>query len=170
MIRFIHELGDWPHLHWDQERVAALLSTVRLRQGQLLGRMEALGFDLREEAVLQTLTLDVVESSSIEGELLDKEQVRSSLARRLGMDIGALIPADRTIEGTVEMLLDATQLYSEPLTEERLFGWQASLFPTGRSGLTRLHIGAWRDDTNGSMEVVSGPIGPGFGTSIGARA
>lgn len=159
MIRFIHELEDWPCLHWDQEKMTPILSTVRLRQGRLLGRMEVLGFDLREEAVLQTLTQDVVESSSIEGELLDKEQVRFSLARRLGMDIGVLVLADRTVEGTVEMMLNATQLYAEPLTEERLFGWQAALFPTGRSGLTRLRIGAWRDDANGPMEVVSGPIG-----------
>ncbi len=159
MIRFIHELEDWPRLHWDQEKITPLFSTVRLRQGRLLGRMEALGFELREEAVLRTLTQDVVESSSIEGEILDKEQVRSSLARRLGMDAYALVPADRTVEGVVEMMLDATQLYAEPLTEERLFGWQTALFPTGRSGLTRLRIGAWRDDANGPMEVVSGPIG-----------
>ncbi len=159
MTRFIHELEDWPRLHWDQERIIPLLSTVRLRQGRLLGRMENLGFPLQEEAVLQTLTQDVVESSSIEGELLNKEQVRSSLARRLGMDVGALVPADRTVEGTVEMMLNATQLYAEPLTEERLFGWQAALFPTGRSGLARLRIGDWRDDVNGPMEVVSGPIG-----------
>lgn len=159
MIRFIHELGDWSQLSWDQEKITPLLSVVRLRQGRLLGRMENLGFHLQEEAILQTLTQDVVESSSIEGELLDKEQVRSSLARRLGMDIGALVQADRTVEGTVEMMLNATQLYAEPLTEERLFGWQSALFPTGRSGLTRLRIGAWRDDVNGPMEVVSGPIG-----------
>jgi Fic family protein len=159
MSRFIHELEDWPRLSWNQERIAPLLSTVRIRQGRLLGRMESVGFNLQEEAVLQTLTQDVVESSSIEGEILDKAQVRSSLARRLGMDVGALIPADRTVEGIVEMMLDATQLYGEPLTEERLFRWQAALFPTGRSGLTRLRIGAWRDDANGPMEVVSGPIG-----------
>lgn len=159
MVRFIHELEDWPRLSWDQEKINPILSTVRLRQGRLLGRMENLGFHLQEEAILQTLTQDVVESSSIEGEVLDKEQVRSSLARRLGMDIGALVPADRTVEGTVEMMLDATQLYAEPLTEKRLFGWQAALFPSGRSGLTRLRIGAWRDDANGPMEVVSGPIG-----------
>jgi len=159
MSRFIHELEDWPRLCWDKERIAPLLSTVRLRQGRLLGRMESVGFNLQEEAVLQTLTQDVVESSRIEGEVLDKAQVRSSLARRLGMDVGAVVPADRTVEGVVEMMLDATQLYAEPLTEERLFGWQAALFPTGRSGLTRLRIGAWRNDANGPMEVVSGPIG-----------
>jgi len=121
--------------------------------------MEGLGFSLREEAVLQTLTLDVLESSSIEGEILDREQIWSSLARRLGMDVGALPPADRDVEGVVEMMLDATQRYAEPLTEERLFGWQAALFPTGRSGLTRLRVGAWRDDVSGPMQVVSGPIG-----------
>lgn len=159
MTRFIHELEDWPRLQWDPEKIIPLLSAVRLRQGRLLGRMENLGFHLQEEAILQTLTQDVVESSSIEGELLDKEQVRSSLARRLGMDIGALVPADRTVEGTVEMMLNATQFYAEPLTEERLFSWQAALFPTGRSGLIRIRIGAWRDNTHEPMEVVSGPIG-----------
>ncbi len=159
MIRYIHALKDWPSLHWNQERIIPFLSAVRLRQGRLLGRMESLGFNFQEEAVLQTLTQDVVESSGIEGEILDKEQVRSSLARRLGMDIGTLVPADRSVEGVVEMMLDATQRYAEPLTEERLFGWQAALFPTGRSGLTRLRLGAWRDDAGGAMEVVSGPIG-----------
>jgi len=121
--------------------------------------MTALGFQLRSEAVLATLTEDVLKSSEIEGDILDKEQVRSSVARRLGMDIGALAPTDRHVEGVVEMMLDATQNYMAPLTAERLFGWHAALFPTGRSGMSRIVVGAWRDDSSGPMQVVSGPIG-----------
>lgn len=121
--------------------------------------MEALGFALRTEASLVTLTEDVVKSSEIEGERLDRDQVRSSIARRLGIDIGALTPAERDVEGVVEMMLDATQRYAEPLTAERLFGWHAALFPTGRSGMHRIIVGAWRDDRTGPMQVVSGPVG-----------
>lgn len=121
--------------------------------------MEALGFALRTEASLLTLTEDVVKSSEIEGERLDRDQVRSSIARRLGIDIGALTPAERDVEGVVEMMLDATQRYVEPLTAERLFGWHAALFPTGRSGMHRIIVGAWRDDRTGPMQVVSGPVG-----------
>jgi len=121
--------------------------------------MEALGFALRTEASLVTLTEDVVKSSEIEGERLDRDQVRSSIARRLGIDIGALTPAERDVEGVVEMMLDATQRYAEPLTAERLFGWHAALFPTGRSGMQRIIVGAWRDDRTGPMQVVSGPVG-----------
>ncbi|ESQ87268.1 cell division protein Fic [Asticcacaulis benevestitus DSM 16100 = ATCC BAA-896] len=121
--------------------------------------MEALGFALREEAVLNTLTEDVLKSSEIEGEVLDKDQVRSSIARRLGMDIGALAPVDRNVEGVVEMMLDATQHYDRPLNVERLYGWHAALFPTGRSGITKIVVGAWRDGAAGPMQVVSGPIG-----------
>jgi len=139
--------------------VAKQLAAVRHRQGRLIGRMEALGFSLRREAVLATLTEDVLKSSEIEGEILDKNQVRSSIARRLGIDIGALVPADRHIEGVVEMMLDATQKYVEPLTDERLFAWHAALFPTGRSGMAKIIVGAWRDDRTGPMRVVSGPMG-----------
>ena len=121
--------------------------------------MEALGFQLRTQATLETLTEEVLKSSEIEGEILDKNQVRSSLARRLGIDIGALTPADRSVEGVVEMMLDATQKFAEPLTDERLFGWHAALFPTGRSGLTKITVGAWRDEKTGAMQVVSGPMG-----------
>ena len=159
MSRYIHEQENWPRLRWDHEKLADQLAAVRHRQGRLLGRMEGLGFALREQAVLQTLVQDVVETSQIEGETLDREQVRSSLARRLGLDIGALTPADRHVEGMVEMLLGATQGYAAPLTEDRLFGWHASLFPAGRSGLSRIRVGAWRDDAAGPMQVVSGPIG-----------
>src|SRR5664279_2028707 len=156
---YVHELPGWPRLEWNGERLAGALADVRHRQGRLIGRMEALGFRLRDEAVLQTLTADVLKSSEIEGERLDAEQVRSSLARRLGMDIGALKPADRHVEGVVEMMLDATRHYDQPLSSERLFAWHASLFPTGRSGMTRIRTGAWRDDRTGPMQVVSGPIG-----------
>ena len=121
--------------------------------------MDALGFKLRQEAVLQTLTADVLKSSEIEGEVLDTEQVRSSIARRLGVDIGALTPADRHVEGIVEMMFDATRHYDQPLSEERLFAWHAALFPTGRSGMRKLRAGDWRDDSTGPMQVVSGPIG-----------
>jgi Fic family protein len=121
--------------------------------------MEALGFNLRQEAVLQTLTADVLKSSEIEGEKLDPEQVRSSIARRLGMNIGGLKPADRHVEGVVEMMLDATREYNQPLTTERLFAWHAALFPTGRSGMQKITVGGWRDDSSGPMQVVSGPIG-----------
>ena len=156
---FIHELKDWPRFHWNRERLAEPLAAVRHQQGRLIGHMEALGFNLRQEAVLQTLTEDVLKSSEIEGEKLDPAQVRSSIARRLGMDIGALKPADRNVEGVVEMMLDATRHYDKPVTDERLFAWHASLFPTGRSGMTKIKAGAWRDDSTGPMEVVSGPIG-----------
>lgn len=156
---YIHELQDWPRFDWNRERLAEPLAEVRHRQGRLIGYMEALGFNLRQEAVLQTLTADVLKSSEIEGEKLDAEQVRSSIARRLGMDIGALKPADRHVEGVVEMMLDATRHYDQPLTAERLFSWHASLFPTGRSGMTKIRVGAWRDDGTGPMEVVSGPVG-----------
>lgn len=156
MATYIHELPGWPHFRWLQERLANQLAGVRHRQGRLFGRMEALGFDLRAEAAVETLTADVLKSSEIEGEILDKDQVRSSIARRLGVDIGALTPADRNVEGVVEMILDATSKYAEPLTEERLFGWHAALFPTGRSSMTKITVGAWRP---GPMEVVSGPMG-----------
>lgn len=156
---YIHERNDWPRFDWSRDRLVEPLATVRLKQGRLIGHMEALGFQLRQEAVLQTLTADVLKSSEIEGEKLDAEQVRSSIARRLGMDIGALKPADRNVEGIVEMMLDATRRYNEPLTADRLFAWHASLFPTGRSGMTALRVGDWRDDNTGPMQVVSGPIG-----------
>ena len=156
---YIHRKPDWPAFRWSDQQLASALAAVRHRQGRLIGRMESLSFALRAEAVLQTLTEDVLKSSEIEGELLDKEQVRSSIARRLGMDIAGLVPADRNVEGVVEMMLDATQNFAAPLTGERLFDWHAAQFPTGRSGMTKIIVGAWRDDANGPMQVVSGPIG-----------
>jgi Fic family protein len=160
MAVYIHQLTDWPHFSWQQDQFTALLVEVRHRQGKLMGRMEGLGVQLQSEATLQTLTLDVLKSSEIEGELLDAEQVRSSIARRLGMDIARLVPADRHVEGIAEMMLDATQQYSQPLSEDRLFGWHATLFPTGRIGMHKIVVGAWRDDKKDDrMQVVSGPMG-----------
>jgi len=156
---YIWQQENWPDLSWDNGRLAALLGQVSREQGRLLGRMQNLGFDLRREAQLDTLTEDVVRSSEIEGEKLDSDQVRSSIARRLGMDVGGLVPADRDVEGVVEMMLDTTTNYTQPLTADRLFGWHAALFPTGRSGLRKITVGNWRDDSSGPMQVVSGPIG-----------
>lgn len=158
-MKYIHQLDIWPKFIWDHEQIASLLGTVRNRQGRLIGRMEALGLAFRSEAVLETLTLEVVKSSEIEGEILDPQKVRSSIARGLGMDIGGLVPSDRHVEGVVEMMLDATQNFNKSLTKDQLFGWHASLFPTGRSGMHKIIVGAWRDDSNGPMRVVSGPVG-----------
>jgi len=156
----IHELPDWPQFRWDHKVLVEPLAAVRHHQGRLIGRMEGLGFDLRSEATLLTMTEDVMKSSEIEGEILDRQQVRSSIARRLGMDVGGLAPADRDVEGVVEMMLDATQNYRQELTDERLFGWHSALFPTGRSGMHRITVGAWRNDRSGPMQVISGPVGP----------
>lgn len=158
-MSYINQRPDWPKFRWDQNNIAQLLAAVRHRQGRLIGHMQALGFSLREEAVLSTLTEDVLKSSEIEGEILDKDQVRSSIARRLGMEAAALAPADRSVEGVVEMMLDATQNYKESLTADRLFGWHAALFPTGRSGMHKIAVGAWRDDNTGRMQVVSNSYG-----------
>lgn len=156
---YIWEKSDWPTFSWDEKSLTNLLAEVCREQGRLLGKMDALGFELRGEAHLQTLTEDVVKSSEIEGEKLQREQVRSSIARRLGIDAGGLGLTDRDVEGVVEMMLDATGNYAAPLTEERLFAWHAALFPIGRSGLTKIRVGDWRDDSNGLMQVVSGPVG-----------
>ncbi len=156
---YIHERAGWPGFRWDHARISAQLVNVRHRQGRHIGRMEGLGFQLRAEAVLDALTEEVLKSSEIEGETLDRGQVRSSIARRLGLDIGGLTPSDRNVEGVVEMMLDATQGYDRPLTARRLFDWHAALFPTGRSGMSKIRVGAWRDDATGPMQVVSGPIG-----------
>jgi Fic family protein len=159
MPKYIHELPEWPKFQWDQTALAERLAAVRHRQGRLIGRMEGLGLKLRAEATLRTLTEEVVKSSEIEGEILNKDQVRSSLARRLGIEIGALTPADRNVEGIVEMILDATEKYDELLTAERLFSWHAALFPTGRSGMRKITVANWRTEAAGPMQVVSGPIG-----------
>ena len=135
------------------------LAETRNLQGRLLGKMQSLGFELQREAVLSTLTLDVIKSSEIEGEIFDLAQVRSSVARRLGMDLAGAIASDRYVDGVVEMMLDATQYYEQTLTEDRLFGWHAALFPTGWSHLYKITVGAWRKDEKGPMQVVSGAMG-----------
>lgn len=155
----IHEDAGWPDFAWDGESLATLLAEVRYKQGRLLGRMEALGFDLRSEAGLVVLTGDVVKSSAIEGEALDPNEVRSSIARRLGLATAGLPKPGRDVEGVVEMMLDATRNFDAPLTAERLLDWHASLFPTGRSGVRRITAGAWRTKEAGPMQVVSGPLG-----------
>lgn len=159
MSKYIYLLKGWPTFTWEDEKIILPLSAVRHKQGRLLGKLEGLGFRLREEATLETLTQDVIKSSEIEGEKLPADQVRSSIARRLGIEIAGEVVANRNVEGVVEMMLDATQRYDLRLTSERLFGWHASLFPSGRSGMYKIKVGAWRDDAKGPMQVVSGAIG-----------
>lgn len=157
---YIHQLPNWPRFTWSHEQVASLLAETRNRQGRILGRMEALGFHLQAEANLQTLTLDVLKSSEIEGELLDADQVRSSIARRLGINIAGLVSSDRHVEGIVEMMMDAAQQFQQPLSSDRLFSWHAALFPTGRSGMQIIRVAAWRDNKKDDpMQVVSGALG-----------
>ncbi len=156
---WIHEDQTWPKFSWDADVLTSKLADIRYRQGRLLGKMESLGFELKLEAGLSTLTNDIVKSSAIEGEILNPNEVRSSIARRLGMDIVGWIPPSRDVEGIVEMMLDATQEFLKPLSKERLCDWHAALFPTGRSGMHRITTGDWRTDIAGPMQVVSGPIG-----------
>lgn len=156
---YIHEHKKWPNFIWDQAKLTDLLAKVRHTQGLLLGRMSTLGFKLREEATLATLTQDVLKTSEIEGEKLNIEQVRSSIAKRLGLDFKTISPVDRNVEGIVEIMLDATLNYDKLLTEDRLFGWHAALFPTGRTGMHRITVGKWRTKLSGPMQVVSGPHG-----------
>ena len=158
-MAYIHERPGWPELTWDSEALAVALAAVRYEQGKHLGKMQALGFDLRAEASLNVLTDEVVKSSAIEGEFLDREDVRSSIARKLGLDVAGLRSPGRQVEGVVEMMLDATRRFEDPLTGERLFGWHAALFPTGRSGTRRITVGEWRTSDADPMRVVSGPIG-----------
>ena len=159
MSVFIHQKDNWPNFTWRIDEFVNLLSEVRNLQGRLIGKMESLGFDLRNEALLDTLTLDVLKSTEIEGEILNPDQVRSSLARRLGMIIAGSVESDRNVDGMVEMMVDATQNCYKPLTAERLFDWHAALFPTGRSGMYRITVADWRKDTTGPMQVVSGAMG-----------
>jgi Fic family protein len=158
-MAYIYERDGWPNFTWDADALSGRLGAVHHLQEKLLGQMEALGFKLRAEATLQGLTEEVLKSSEIEGDILDRDQVRSSLARRLGMNIAGLVPTERHVDGVVEMMLDATQNYSSRLTEDRLFGWHAALFPTGRSGMHKITVGEWRKDQKGPMQVVSGAIG-----------
>jgi Fic family protein len=159
MSTYIHQLKGWPDFVWDENRLTNVLAEIKFLQARLLGRMEGLGFTLQQVANLDTLTIDVVKSSEIEGEILNPEEVRSSVARRLGMETVGII-AGRNVEGVVEMMLDATQKYATPLTADRLYGWHAALFPTGRSGMNKIMVGAWRNNTaNDPMQVISGMLG-----------
>ena len=156
---FIHERLEWPHFKWQEEKVNPRLAQVRYLQGHLLGKMGELGFNTRQEASLEILTADVVKTSSIEGEILDPKAVRSSLAKKLGIDTVSIFPQDRHIDWVVDMLLDATRNYGKPLTKDRLFGWHALLFPTGRSGMKQIKVATWRTEQEGPMQVVSVPMG-----------
>lgn len=156
---YIHERKDWPDFTWDHAAITPQLCDVRHTQGRLLGKMEGLGFHLREEATLATLTQDVIKTSEIEGQTLDTQQVRSLIARRMGIEIAALPQMDRSVDGIVEVMLDATRHYQKPLDQDRLFGWHAVLFPTGRSGLQKITVGVWRTDASVPMQVVSGALG-----------
>ncbi|TNF55178.1 MAG: Fic family protein [Gammaproteobacteria bacterium] len=156
---YIWQASDWPYWRFDLAALAGPMAEVSRAQGLLMGRLADVGMVLRDQASLATLTEDVVKTSEIEGEQLNVDSVRSSIARRLGVDIGALAPVDRHVEGVVEMVLDATANCDARVSRERLFGWHAALFPTGYSGLAKIKVGGWRDDANGPMQVVSGPIG-----------
>lgn len=159
MTRYIHESPAWPNFQWDREALAAPIAALRHAQGRLLGRMEALGLPFQQQAVMETLTSDVLKTSEIEGDRLDYDEVRSSVARHLGMDVAGLKPSDRRTDGIVEMILDATRNFDSSLTEERLFVWHAGLFPAGRGGLKKVDSAAWRKDLHGPMQVVSGRMG-----------
>ena len=158
-MSYIHQQKDWPNFRWNESRLLPLLTELRYQQGRLLGQMEGLGFHLRGEANLESLTKEVIGSSAIEGEKLDAEEVRSSIARRLGIAHAGTTPASRHVEGVVEMMIDATRKYEEALTAERLCSWHAALFPSGRSGMQRITVGSWRTEESGPMQVVSGPMG-----------
>jgi Fic family protein len=156
---YIYENEFWPNFTWNDQEIIEILGKVRNLQGRIVGKMESLGFNLKQQAELETLKTEILRSSEIEGEILNPEQVRSSIARKLGMDISGLIPSDRNVEGIVDMMLDATQNFSQPLTKERLFDWHYALFPTGRSGMYKVIVGNWRNDSTGPMQVISGPMG-----------
>ncbi len=156
MAKYIYQYSNWPNFTWDEKEIQRLLGKVRHLQGKLFGQMSALGFSVKEETMLSTLTLDVLKSSEIEGEILNYEQVRSSIARKLGLDYAGMVYSDRYVDGVVEMMLDATQNYLNHLDDERLFGWHAALFPTGRSGMFKIDVACYR---SGEMQVVSGAMG-----------
>ena len=156
MAKYIYQYSNWPDFTWDDKEIQALLGKVRHLQGKLFGQMSTLGFSVKEETMLSTLTLDVLKSSEIEGEILNYEQVRSSIARKLGLDYAGMVYSDRYVDGVVEMMLDATQNYRKQLDDERLFGWHAALFPTGRSGIFKIDVACYR---SGKMQVVSGAMG-----------
>jgi Fic family protein len=156
---YIYQQSDWPKFKWNCKSIFLPHSNVRHLQGKLVGKMETLGFKLRNEAVLETLTTEVIKTSEIEGQILDLDQVRSSIARRLGIEVSGLVPSDRNVDGVVEMMLDATQNYKKTLTTDRLFGWHSALFSSGRSGMYKIIVSKWRDDSTGPMQVVSGALG-----------
>lgn len=156
---YLYDNQNWPVFEWNSEKLLPLLAYVRNRQGKLIGKMGALGFELQNEANLEILTIEILKSTEIEGEFLDREQVRSSIARRLGLDISGLVFSERNVDGIVDLMLDATNKYDKELTKERLFSWHASLFPAGQSGMYKIITGNWRDDSTGPMQVVSGALG-----------
>jgi len=156
MAKYIYQYSNWPNFTWNEKEILALLGKVRHLQGKIFGQISTLGFSLKEETMLSTLTLDVLKSSEIEGEILNYDQVRSSIARKLGLDYAGMVFSDRYVDGVVEMMLDATQNYINPLDDERLFGWHAALFPSGRSGMYKIETARYR---SGEMQVVSGPMG-----------
>jgi len=159
MNMYLYNNHDWPIFKWNSERLLPLLSYVRNRQGKLIGKMEALGFELRNEANLEILTQEIIKSTEIEGEFLDREQVRSSIARRLGLEISGLVYSERNVDGIVDLMIDATKNFDQELNKERLLSWHAALFPTGQSGIYKIITGNWRDDSTGPMQVVSGALG-----------
>jgi Fic family protein len=159
IMPYIHQKNNWPTFTWNNDELQLLLGAVRNLQGKLTGKMEAIGFNLKSEAALETLTLDVLKSAEIEGEILNADQVRSSIARKLGMDISGLVPSDRHTDGMVDMMIDATQKYENKLTKKRLFAWHAALFPLGRSGMFEITVAQWRNNSTGPMQVVSGAMG-----------
>ncbi len=155
-MRYIYQNADWHSFRWCGEKIQNLLLEIKKSQGYLLGKMDSLGFDVKNNALLQVLTENIIKSSEIEGQILDKHLVRSSIARRLGIDIGGETPVSRDIEGVVEMMLDATQNYPSEMTKDRLIGWHAALFPTGYSGMYKINVGGYRTDELGPMQVISG--------------
>lgn len=158
-MKYIYQNTDWHAFRWCGEKINNLLLDIQKAQGYLLGKMDALGFEVKNNALLNVLTENILKSSEIEGEILNKEQVHSSVARKLGLDFNQNINVERNIEGVVDMMFDATQNFTQPLTKERLFGWHASLFPTGYSGMYKIDVGQYRSDKNGPMQVVSGHLG-----------
>ncbi|TAE71743.1 MAG: Fic family protein [Bacteroidetes bacterium] len=156
MPKYIYQYKNWTNFTWREADINAIFGEVRHLQGKVIGQLNSIGFKTKEEATLSTLTLDVIKSSEIEGEKLDYQQVRSSIARRLGINIAGIVPANRNVDGIVEMMLDATQHYQQPLTDKRLFGWHSALFPTGHSGMHKIEVGTYR---TGEMQIVAGAMG-----------
>ena len=158
--KYIYQHKQWPDFQWDANIISALLASVRFKQGRLIGQMENLGFQLQKEATLMAMTEEIIKSSEIEGEILDVAQVRSSIARRMGIDVAGIVASDRQVDGVVDMMIDATQSFEQALTDERLFGWHALLFPSGRSGARKIVVGHWRSNAKEDpMQVISGAIG-----------